>query len=157
DADPLAHDPAMRAVVDRSGMDRDAASSSQMGRFETVWLSSEANLSALTDLPGAWIDRVHARRPQTTIVLDINSSVSETHGTREASAYNGHFGSSCYHPLFVFNQFGDLERCALRPGNVHGADGWREVLEPVIARYWGRVTRRYFRGDAAFATPDVYE
>jgi hypothetical protein len=27
----------------------------------------------------------------------------------------------------VFNQFGDLERCALRPGNVHSADGWKDV------------------------------
>jgi hypothetical protein len=50
-------------------------------------------------------------------------------------ARNGHFGCMCYHPLFVFNQFGDLERCALRPGNVHSADSWREVLEPVVARY----------------------
>jgi hypothetical protein len=37
--------------------------------------------------------------------------------------------------LLLFNQFGDLERCLLRPGNVHGADDWRTVLEPVIARY----------------------
>jgi hypothetical protein len=35
----------------------------------------------------------------------------------------------------VFNQLGDVERCALRPGNVHSADGWRVVLEPVVARY----------------------
>src|SRR5215472_13066017 len=147
----------MRAVVDRSGLDRRAASSSQMGRFETAWLTSEANLAALTDLSGIWIDRVHARRPPTVIVLDMDSSVSETHGAQEGSAYNGHFGCTCYHPLFVFNQFGDLERCALRPGNVHSADGWREVLEPVLARYRGRMTRRYFRGDAAFANPEVYE
>ena len=39
--------------------------------------------------------------------------------------------------MFVFNQFGDLERCALRPGNVHSAEGWRVVLEPVIARVLG--------------------
>jgi hypothetical protein len=60
---------------------------------------------------------------------------SETHGAQEGSAYNGHFGCTCYHPLFVFNQFGDLERCALRPGNVHNADDWRAVLEPMVARY----------------------
>ena len=60
---------------------------------------------------------------------------------------------TCYHPLFLFNQFGDLERCALRPGNVHSADGWRKVLEPVVARYKERDLRRYFRGDAAFASP----
>ena len=56
-----------------------------------------------------------------------------------------------------FNQFGDLERCALRPGNVHSADGRRDVLELVVARYKERDLRRYFRGDAAFASPDIYE
>ena len=61
------------------------------------------------------------------------------------------------HPLFVFNQFGDLERCALRPGNVHSAHKWRDVLEPVVARYRDRTLRRYFHGDAAFASPEVYE
>lgn len=64
----------------------------------------------------------------------MDSSVSETHGEQEGTAYNGHFACMCYHPLFLFNQFGDLERYALQPGNVHSADGWKEVLEPVIAR-----------------------
>jgi hypothetical protein len=80
-----------------------------------------------------------------------------TYGEQEGSAYNGHFGCTCYHPLFVFNQLGDVERCALRSGNVHSADGWRTVLEPVIARYHGTVKRLYFRGDAAFAHPEIYE
>jgi hypothetical protein len=70
---------------------------------------------------------VHARRPQTIIVLDTDSSVSETHGVQEGSAYNEHFACTCYHPLFVFNQFGDLERCGLRPGNVHSAADWRDA------------------------------
>ena len=60
-------------------------------------------------------------------------------------------------PLFVCNQFGDLERCALRAGNVHSADGWDDVLKPVVARYQGKVSRIYFRADAAFAMPEVYE
>ena len=147
----------MRAVVDRQGLDRAAASTSQMGRFETEWLTSEANLWALVDLSGAWIDRVYERKAQTTILLDMDSSVSETHGAQEGTAYNGHFACMCYHPLFVFNQFGDLERCSLRPGNVHSADGWREVLEPVVARYRRKMKRRYFRGDAAYANPEIYE
>ena len=57
----------------------------------------------------------------------------------------------------MFNQFGDLERSALRSGNVHSADGWRVVLEPVIARYRDTVKRLYFRRDAAFANPEIYE
>ena len=50
---------------------------------------------------------------------DMDSSVSPTHGDQEGTAYNGHFGCTCYHPLFLFNQFGDLERSSLGgPGNV---------------------------------------
>src|SRR5918911_381006 len=138
DADRLAYDPALRWVVGGAAVTGQAASASQMGRFETEVLTQAANLSALSDLSGCWIDRVHARRPVKGIVLDMDSSVSPTHGEQEGAAYNGHFGCTCYHPLFVFNQFGDLERCVLRPGNVHSAEGWRSVLVPVIARYRGR-------------------
>src|SRR5829696_4154674 len=135
DADRLAYDPAMRWVVGGAAVTRQAASTSQMSRFETEVMSEAENMAALTDLSGRWIDRVHARRPVRGIVLDMDSSVSPTFGEQEGTAYNGHFGCTCYHPLFVFNQFGDLERCALWPGNVHSAEGWRDVLEPVIARY----------------------
>ncbi len=58
-------------------------------------------------------------RPGRAAVTGSPRQVSETHGAQEGCAYNGHFGCTCYHPLFVFNQFGDLERCALRPRNVH--------------------------------------
>lgn len=104
-----------------------------------------------------WIDRVHRRKPPKIIVLDMDSSVSSTHGEQEGTAYNGHFACTCYHPLFVFNQFGDLERCALRPGNVHRAHEWQDLLEPVVARYRTKPIRRYVRADAAFAMPEVYE
>src|SRR5262245_21634393 len=128
-----------------------------MGRFETGAMTEEKNLTALADLSGRWIDRVQTRRGRMALVLDIDSSVSPTYGAQEGTAYNGHFACTCYHPLFVFNQDGDLERCALRPGNVHSAHGWREVLDPVVARYRGQNLRRLLRGDAAFALPDVYE
>src|SRR6266568_5604877 len=157
DAGRLCHDPAMRWVVGDRAITGSAASASQMGRFETEWLARPENLATLANLPGDWIDTVHQRRPPRTIVLDMDSSESPTFGAQEGSAYNGHFGCTFYHPLFVFNQFGDLERCALRSGNVHSAAGWRDVLEPVVARYRGTVKQRYFRGDAAFANPEIYE
>ncbi|MCH8139584.1 MAG: IS1380 family transposase, partial [Proteobacteria bacterium] len=157
DADRLGRDPAMRWVVGGRAVAKQAASTSQMGRFETEFLAADENLAALADLSGIWIDRVHDHNPPKLIVLDMDSSVSPTHGDQEGTAYNGHFACTCYHPLFVFNQFGDLERCVLRPGNVHSAHGWLDVLEPVVARYRDRKLRRYFRGDAAFASPDLYE
>ncbi len=157
DAERLRHDPAMRWIVGGNAAHGSAASPSQMGRFETRSLTVEKNLLALADLSGRWIDIVHGRRPPRGIVLDMDSSVSPTHGEQENSVWNGHYACTCYHPLFVFNQFGDLERCALRPGNVHSADGWKEVLDPVVARYRGKVSRIYFRADAGFANPEVYE
>ena len=81
----------------------------------------------------------------------MDSSVSPTLGAQEGTAWNGYFGYMCYHPLFVFNQFGHLERCALRHGNVHSADDWQAVLKPVIARYSGRHLMRFFRTDSAFS------
>lgn len=157
DAERLRHDPAMRWVVGGRATISGAASPSQIGRFETRWLAAEKNLSTLADLSGRWIDRVHSRRPPRGILLDMDSSVSPTHGEQEKSCWNGHYECTCYHPLFLFNQFGDLERCALRPGNVHSADGWESVLKPVLARYKGQVSRIYFRGDAGFANPDLYD
>src|ERR687897_1444540 len=73
DAERLAHDPALRWIVGRDGFDRAAASSSQMGRFETEWLPTDTNLEALSDLSGAWIDRVDARKPPDGIILDMDS------------------------------------------------------------------------------------
>jgi len=156
-ADRLAHDPAIRWIVGGRAVHDCAASASQMGRFETEWLTSGENLVALADLSGHWIDRVHTGQPPRTIVLDMDSSVSPTYRDQEGTAYNGHFACTCYRPLFVFNQFGDLERSALRSGNVHSAHGWKEVVEPVVARYRSKFKRRYFRADAAFANPQVYE
>ncbi|HZZ00547.1 MAG TPA: IS1380 family transposase [Candidatus Baltobacteraceae bacterium] len=157
DALRLRHDPAIRWIIGGKGAKGLGASPSRMGRFETNWLAKPQNLATLTDLSGHWIDRVAKRRPRGRVVLDMDSSVSPTYGDQEGSVWNGHYVTTCYHPIFVFNEYGDLERCALRPGNVHSADAWETVLKPVIARYQVAATSIAFRGDAAFAQPSMYE
>jgi len=157
DADRLAIDPAMRQIVGGCAVDHSASSTSQVGRFETDVLTLKENLGALAQLSGKWIDRVRKARKLSRIVLDMDSSVSETYGRQEGSAYNGHFGCTCYHPLFCFNQFGDLEGAMLREGNVHSAKDWKAVLEPIVARYRDLEISKLFRGDAAFANPKIYE
>ncbi len=129
-----------------------------MGRFGTETLALPENREALADPNGQWIDRFYGRKGLKYIVLDMDSSVGPIHGEQEGAAWNGHFDCTCCHPLLLFSQFGMLERCALRHGDVHGADGWREVLDPVIARYAGRrLGGRYFRADAACAMPAIYQ
>ena len=114
------------------------------------------NLGGLEGLNAAWVDGAMARTKHRRVILDMDSSESPVYGDREGTAYNGYFRSVCYHPLFVFNQFGDREGARLRPGNLPSADHWKEVLEPIMARYEKAGVRRYFRGDAAFARPEVY-
>jgi hypothetical protein len=157
DAERLSVDPTMRYVVGGRACERNAASTSQMSRFETEVLTQEENLAALAKLPGMWIDRLRKQRPMRELILDMDSSVSETYGEQEGSAFNGHFGCTCYHPLFCFNQFGDVEGVLLREGNVHSAKDWLSVLEPVMARYRESGIPLYFRADAAFASPEIYE
>jgi hypothetical protein len=155
DAELLCLDPAERIVVGGRAKGNTAASASEMARFETETLSTKENLRHLMNLSGQWIDQAHRRRQLTKLVLDMDSSVSETYGHQEGSAYDGHFVCTCYHPLFLFNQFGDLEPVMLRRGDQASATFWRRVLLPVIERYRGLDIPRFFRGDAAFAGPKL--
>ncbi len=121
DAERLRVDPAMRRVVGGRAKEREAASTSEMTRFETEMLSSRKNLTALMNLSGTWIDSVHECAALDKLILDLDSSVSQTHGQQQGTAYNGYFECMCYHPLFLFNQYGDLERAMLRRGNHSSA------------------------------------
>ena len=86
DADRLGRDPAMCWIVGGKAIERQAASTSQMGRFETELLATDENVEALVDMNGVWIDKVHDRHPPKMIILDMDSSVSPTHGEQEASS-----------------------------------------------------------------------
>ncbi|MHC4750227.1 MAG: IS1380 family transposase [Planctomycetota bacterium] len=156
DAERLAVDPAMRHVAGGRAVERSVASTSVMSRFETEILAQPENLVFLMNLPGMWVDTVHKRTQPEQIILDMDSSVSPTYGNQEGSAYNGYFECTCYHPLFCFNQYGDMEQTLLRNGNVHSAEDWQSVLEPVIARYRDYDILRFFCGDVGFADPHVY-
>ena len=159
DAERLRHDPAMRWIVGGKAAQGRAASPSQMGRFETQWLTAEKNLLALADLSGQWIDIVHGRRPPKGIVLDMDSSVSPTHGEQEDSVWNGHYA------LHLLSSAVRVQPVRRSTGTLHATSRQRaqcrrlreSVFKPVIVRYQGKVLRIYFRADAAFAMPGVYE
>ena len=68
----------MRQVVGGRAVGAQAASASQMGRFDTETLALPENRAALADLNGQWIDRFHDLNGLMFIVLDKDSSVSPT-------------------------------------------------------------------------------
>ena len=133
----------MRVVVGWQGSDRNAARTNTMSRFETETLTQEDNLKGLALMNPQWVELAMAHTPHRRVILDMDSSESPVHGQQEGAAYNGHFECVCYHPLFLFNQFGDCEGATLRPGNVHSADGWQELLEPVVKGYQKKGLRSF--------------
>ena len=141
-------------LASRERRETSVALTSTLHWFETEVLVDEQNDQGLARLNAELVQReaTGIRR----VTLDIDSSESPVHGAQEQSAYNGHFESVCYHPLFVFNQDGDCLAATLRPGNVHSADGWEEVLLPVIDRGRDRGQTVVVRADAAFALPALY-
>jgi len=156
DAERLAVDPAMCAVVGTRS-EKPVASTNTLSRFETDTLTQGENLGALARLNGMWVSRAMGHTRSWRIILDLDSSESPVHGEQEGSCYNGYFKSVCYHPLFCFNEYGDCEGAMLRPGHVPSAEDWRQVLEPVVARYRDKGTHKYLRADGAFAKPEVYK
>jgi len=86
DQELLLRDPAMRAVVGRKALKRNAASSQTVSRFETEMLPMEENIQALAAINGAWVTRAMSTTKARKITLDMDSSESPAHGGQEGSA-----------------------------------------------------------------------
>ena len=158
DAVRVSADPTFRLIGSQRNWDRRAALTSTLHSFETELLASEENLLGLMALNRELVGQAEAFDDSERVVLDMDSTESPvSHGQQEGSAYNGHFESVCYHPLLLFNQHGDCLAAKLRPGNVHSAEDWNELLLPEIERQQAAGKQVAFRGDAAFAKPEVYE
>src|SRR6266481_2514805 len=157
DAERLAVDPTFRLISSQRTWDRGAALTSTLHWFETVLLTKEENLIGLMALDRETLGQAESLDSSDRVVLDMDSSESPVHGEQEGSAYNGHFESVCYHPLFLFNHYGDCLAAKLRAGNVHSAEDWDELLLPEIERQQAEGKQVAFRADAAFAKPEIYE
>jgi Transposase DDE domain group 1 len=123
DAARLSQDPTFRLIGSRKIWERGAALTSRLQSFETEVLTQEENLAGLAALNRELVARAEAIDSPRRIVLDMDSTEVRVYGRQEQSAYNGHFESTCYHPLLLFNREGDCLAAKLRPGNVHSADG----------------------------------
>ena len=150
-------DPTFRLIGSPSRWDRGAALTSTLHWFETDLLTGGENLLGLMAVNRELLARAALATGADRVVLDMDSSESPVHGAQEGSAYNGHFESVCYHPLFLFTEHGDCVGATLRPGNVHSADDWDDLLLPEIDRQQGAGRHVAFRADAAFARPAIYE
>jgi hypothetical protein len=157
DAERLSQDPTFRLIGSEKIWERGAALTSRLQTFETEMLAEEGNFAGLARLNRELIGKAEAIHWQYRTVLDMDSTEIPVYGEQAQSAYNGHFESTCYHPLLLFNREGDCLAAKLRPGNVHSAEGWEELLLPEIERQQRMGKEVAFRADAAFAKPEIYE
>jgi hypothetical protein len=157
DAARLSRDPTFRLIGSRKIWERGAALTSRLQSFETELLTQPENLAGLARLNRELVGKAETINSSHRVVLDMDSTEIPVYGLQEQSAYNGHFESMCYHPLLLFNHEGDCLAAKLRPGNVHSAEGWEELLLPEIARQRQQGKEVVFRADAAFAKPELYE
>ena len=77
DAVRLSQDPAMRVIVGWQGSERKGASTSEMGRFETEFLTQEDNRQALARMNTRWVERAMAHTLHQRVILDMDSSELE--------------------------------------------------------------------------------
>ena len=157
DAERVSQDPTFRLIGSEKIWERGAALTSRLQSFETELLTQEENLAGLAAINRELIAKAEAVDSRQRVVLDLDSTEIPVYGEQEQSAYNGHFESTCYHPLLLFNRDGDCLAAKLRPGNVHSADDWEELLLPEIERQQKLGKEMVFRADAAFAKPEIYE
>jgi hypothetical protein len=157
DAERLSQDPTFRLIGSEKIWEHGGALTSRLHSFETEVLAEEGNFAALARINRELIGRVEAIDSSQRVVLDMDSTEIPVYSQQEQSAYNGHFESTCYHPLLLFNREWDCLAAKLRPGNVHSAAGWEELLLPEIERQEKQSKQVVFRADAAFAKPELYE
>ncbi len=157
EAEWLSQDPTFRLIGSEKIWERGAALPSRLHWFETEVLSRDENLEDLSRINRELLAKAEGMDSPQRMVLDLDSTEIPVYGEQEHSAYNGHFESTCYHPLLLFNGEGDCLAAKLRPGNVHRAEDWEEVLLPEIESQQELGKEVVFRADAAFAKPEIYE
>jgi hypothetical protein len=118
-------------------------------------MAEDGNTAGLATVNPELIAKAEALDSPQRVELDMDSTEIPVHGKQEQSAYNCHFESTCSQPLLLFHRDGDCRAAKLRPGNVHSADDWEELLLPEIERKQALGKEVVFQADAAFAKPEI--
>ena len=157
DAVRVSADPTFRLIGSPKRWDRGAALTSTLHWFETELLTHEENLVGLRAVNREVLAQAEMATRADRIVLDMDSSESPVHGAQEGSAYNGHFESVCYHPLFCSPSMGTASPPRCGQATCIAPTTGTDLLVPEIDRQQAEGKRVAFRADAAFAKPEIYE
>ena len=153
-ADILRHDPMLKTL----SLEDALASQPSISRFfDRITKQTIDDFQVFNQ---ALIDQARLVRNDTDMIIDLDSTHSDTFGRQEQTDYNAHYGTHGYHPIVAFDGLtGDFLKAKLRPGNQYTSTGVKAFLEPLLEHYNQVVptTDILVRGDSGFATPDIYE
>ena len=153
-ADILRHDPVLRTLSAEESL----VSQPSISRFfDRV---TEQTIEDFQMLNQVLIDQARLVRNDPDMIIDLDSTHSDTFGNQEQTDYNAHYQTNGYHPLVAFDGLtGDFLKAKLRSGNHYTSKGVKEFLEPLLSHYNQAIptTDILVRGDSGFATPDIYE
>lgn len=93
------------------------------------------------------------------MIIDIDSTHSDTFGNQEHTDFNTHYGTNGYHPLVAFDGLTGLFLDAqLRPGNVYTSNAAESFLASIIQQHKKHSCDMFLtvRGDSGFAKPEIY-
>ncbi len=154
-ADSLVHEPVITACIGKEAL----ASQPTLSRFFNRM--DENTLGQFTQIMQRLRQIVYSMegRPN-QVIFDLDSTLLDTYGKQEGSAWNFHYQSDGYHPLLCYDGLtGDLIKAQLRSGTDYSCKGVGAFMEPVLEEYCKNFpfTNMFGRGDSGFATPELYE
>ena len=170
DHEQLRHDPMLAVAVGKvigSGSEEVVlAGKSTLNRIEhcpdTVDKRAESRYHRIGHDPEA-IEKLFVEiflesylKPPAQIVLDLDVTDDQVHGSQEQAFFNTYYGGVCYAPLYIFcGKY--LLVSKLRPSNVDPAEGALEQLQRVIEHIRTRWhdTHILVRGDSAYAREEI--
>lgn len=158
DCNSLRCDPAFKAACERLPiMGQDLASQPTMSRLENAPRRSE-----LYRMGEALLDTFLASYERTpeAIILDIDDTEDEVHGTQQQTLFNGYYDAYCYLPLHIYEgRSGKLITSILRPGRRPTGEEIVQILKRVVGairQAWPEVSI-LLRGDGHFSAPEVHQ
>jgi len=153
DSDELASDPVFKAILNKDRL----ASQPTVSRFFNRM--DEKTLNQFLSIGKMLRKKVYSIQMPSAIILDLDSTLLDTYGKQEGSAFNYHCQSNGYHPLVCYDGItGDLIKIQLRDGERYSSTGVVDFLQPVLDEYLNDYpsAKLLLRGDSGFATPDLY-
>lgn len=155
DSDNLKNDPIMKIVCDR--LNGSLASQPTISRFENSL--SRTDLYRIAQVfVDVFIDSY--KKPPKGIILDLDDTEDETHGSQQLSFFNAYHGGYCFMPLHIYEgKSGKLITTVLRTGKRPSGKEIVMILKRIIERIrkvWPKVGI-IVRGDSHYGCPEVFD